>query len=553
MQSPYRFSPTRPRDYVLLALVAIGVALRLWQYLASTSLWVDEVFVTTSILDRPMRQLLTVPLAYGQVAPKGFLVMERLFSTALGPGDLVLRLFPMLCSLGGLVCFAFLVRMLLDGIGAPVALALFATAPPLVAYSTQVKQYSSDVAVAVLLLLLAADLSMPKISFRRSWIAGAIGAVAVWFSQPAVLVVGASVCSLALVGWLRRSQDGLRGLLVLAPASGLWSISTLLSLSVSLATLSAHTYNFMHQYWAGAFMPGPPWHLFEILRWPWRELNSLFGHGEMASLGYPFTRIFLLLAACGFWILWRRVGPRATLLFFPILATLFAAIVHQYPFADRLILFLVPVFLVAYAASVDWLYQKTVTRSRYLGWCVGLVLLAPALFPIAAAPPPYRIDDIKPVMAHLEQNWHPGDVVYVFHGALPAFGFYSQDYGFREDQYTLGGCHRGRNFLYREELDAFRGRPRVWVVITHAFPSYHERDDIFTYLDTIGVRRDYFAVLSRGDPGHPSAEAALYDLSDPIRLRNASAQSLPLVGSSSVEARFACGDAPPVIVPPRKY
>jgi len=552
MHSPDKSFPTRRQDYLLFVLVLIGVALRIWQYLANTSLWVDEVFVTTSILDRPMRQLLIVPLEYGQVAPKGFLLVEKLFSAAFGPSDLVLRLFPMLCSLAGLVCFAYLVRMLLDGVAAPVALALFATAPPLLGYSAQVKQYSSDLAIAVLLLWLAVGLGMRKASLNRSWIAGAIGAVAVWFSQPAVLVIGASVCSLVLIGLSQRSEDGMRDLLLLIPALALWSISALLSVAASLATMSAHTYNFMHQYWAGAFMPGPPWHLIEILRWPWRELNSLFGRGEMASLGYPFTRVFLLLTAFGFWVLWRRIGLCFTLFAFPILVTLFAAMVHQYPFADRLILFLVPIFFIAYAASVDWLYQRAASSSPYLGWSLCLVLLGPAAYAFAANPPPYRIDDIKPVMAHLEENRRPGDVVYVFHGALPAFGFYSRDFGFRENQYVLGGCHRGENLLYREELDAFRGRPRVWVVITHAFPSFHERDDIWAYLDAIGVRRDYFSVPSHDGPANPSAEVALYDLSDSVRLRSATAASVPMVGSSSVEARFACGDAPPVIVPPRK-
>jgi hypothetical protein len=553
MQFPDNNSDHRQRDAVLFGLVVIGASLRLWQYLANTSLWVDEIFLTTSILDRPMRQLLTTPLAYGQVAPKGFLLLEKLLSASLGPSDLVLRLFPLLCSLAGLIGFAFLVRLLLEGLAAPVALALFATAPPLVAYTSQVKQYSSDVAVAVLLLCLAADLAMRKVSLRRSLVAGALGAISVWFSVPAVLVVAALVSSLALVAWSGRSKAGARNSLALIPALAMWSISALAAVAVSLATMSAHTYEFMHQYWAEGFLPTPPWRAIE-LRWPWRELKALVGLGGPASLGYPFPRLYLLLIGLGFWLLWRRLGVRATLLLMPVAVTLSAAIIHQYPFADRLILFLVPILLIALAASVDWLYQRAASWSEYLGWFLCIVLVGPLLYPIAAYPPPYRIENMKPVMAYLEANWRAGDAVYVFHGALPAFGFYSADYGFRESDYVIGGCHRGENVRYREELDAFRGRPRVWVVLTHAIPSYHERDDIVSYLDAIGVRRDYFAAQSRAVGYLPlPAEVMLYDLSDPHRLESATATSIPLVGPTSQEARYSCGDAPPVVVPPRRY
>ena len=159
---------------------------------------------------------------------------------------------------------------------------------------------------------------------------------------------------------------------------------------------------------------------------------------------------------------YRLLGVRATLLLMPVVAALSAAVIRQYPFADRLILFLVPSFLVALAASIDWLYQRAVSWSRYLGWFLRLALVGPLVYPLPL--PPYRNEDMKPVMSHLQANWRAGDSVYVFHGADPAFRFYSADYGFRDPDYVLGRCHHGVNLGYRLELDAFRGRPRVWVL-----------------------------------------------------------------------------------------
>lgn len=555
---PMQFFPDnnsghKQRDTVLLGLVVIGASLRLWQYFANTSLWSDEIFVAANILDRSMRQLLTSPLAYGQAAPKGFLLSEKLLAASLGPSDPVLRLFPLLCSLAALVGFACVVRRLLDRLAAPVALALFATASPLVAYASQVKQYSSDVAIAVFLLWLAVDLAVKKASFRRAWVVGAIGAVCVWFSQPAVLMVVALGVSLALVAWRERSESGPRNLLVLAPSLGLWSISAIVAAVVSLASLTPQTRDYMHRYWAEGLLPAPPWRAIEV-RWPWRELKAFVGHGGPASLGFPFPRLYILLVGLGVLLLWRRLGVRVTLVLMPIVVTICAAIVRQYPFADRLILFLVPSLLMAIAASVSWLYRRAAARSEYLAGLLCIALVGAAVYPIASYPPPYRIEDMKPVMSHLEANWRAGDTVYVFHGATTAFSFYSADYGFRDSDYVSGGDHFCKSLRYRQDLDAFRGRPRVWVVLTHDGHPYHERDDILSYLDAIGVRRDYFAVQSRLVGWLPTAaEVMLYDLSDPHRLESATAASIPLIGPTSPAAGIDCGDGPPFIVPPRHY
>jgi len=90
------------------------------------------------------------------------------------------------------------------------------------------------------------------------------------------------------------------------------------------------------------------------------------------------------------------------------------------------------------------------------------------------------------------------------------------------------------------------------VVLTHALSHYRERDDILRYLDAIGVRRDAVAVPSRtvGWQFLP-AEAFLYDLSDPARLRSAMAPSFPLTGPSSQDERVGCGAGPQGMVPPR--
>src|ERR687898_3079500 len=77
---------------LLTLLVVLGVALRVWPYAANTSLFLDEILVASNITGLPLVDLVTKPLALDQVAPGGFLLMEKLSVLLLGPSELALRL-----------------------------------------------------------------------------------------------------------------------------------------------------------------------------------------------------------------------------------------------------------------------------------------------------------------------------------------------------------------------------------------------------------------------------------------------------------------------------
>lgn len=531
---------------LLIALVLMGAGLRLWQYLANTSLWLDELAVARNILDRSVWKLLTVPLAYDQTAPKGFLLFEKIAVSLFGQSDYVLRFLPLASSLIALVAFWRIVERLLDGLAGPVALALFATAPPFLTFGSQVKQYSSDVVVAILLLLLALDLRRPDVSLQRALWLGAAGALAVWFSQPAVLVILALSVVFIIFALNERRETGSRRLLVLSTTLGLWVISALSATLTALASMTAATREYMHRYWAAGF-PQVPMSLALKTLWPWDRLERLIGTGGSASLAYPAPALYLGLAVLGFAVLWHRNRSSAALLIAPICLTLAAAVARQYPFSDRLILFLVPSFFIAIGASAEQIREWLNRWSKVLGVVVLLLVVGPAVYPIAKTPPVYQLEDMKPVLSYMQARRRSGDLVYVYYGAAPHVTFYARAYGLHDDDYSVGGCTRGDTRHYFEELDMFRGRPRVWVLITHALPLYRERDDILRYLDTIGIRRDGFAMQSRL-PGLPGlripAEAFLYDLSDPVRLSRATSASSPVTGPSSANARSGCGEGP---------
>jgi uncharacterized membrane protein len=138
-----------------LVIIVFGLTLRTAQYLADRSLWMDEAMLALNIADRSFVELMQ-PLDYDQGAPVGFLLIQKLMIQALGNKDYVLRLFPLLAGLLSLYLIYRVADRYTSGVAVIPALALFAVSGPLVHYASEAKQYSSDVAICLLLLFVAA-------------------------------------------------------------------------------------------------------------------------------------------------------------------------------------------------------------------------------------------------------------------------------------------------------------------------------------------------------------------------------------------------------------
>jgi hypothetical protein len=502
-----------------MLLVMLGVGLRVWAYVGNRSFWLDEILLSRNIVALPLRSLLTEPLQLDQVAPRGFLLVEKLAVLAFGDSELVLRLFPFLCGITGLVLFRRVAERVLDGPAVPFAVGLFALGIPFIRYAAEVKQYGIDATVAVLVLLVALDLEERLASTRRLVLVGLIGAALGWISQASMLVMAGTGVALAL-RWLgaRDRQTG-RVLLISMPW---WALGAVLAGAAGLRSMTPSTRDFMHGFWAQGFYPFPV-RVGSGARWFMTQMASMFTDPSLLRYGLP--AVFLLVGLVGFGVLWRTRRDTAVLLLASIAVALAAAVAHQYPFRGRLLCYLLPGILLTISAGVEWIRRQLSRGHGSLGWAAMLGLAVPPVIAIVTTPPPYDIEHHRDILAYLERHRQPGGVLYVFPLSRVGALFYGPRFGLAPGAWTTAVCDRDDTRAYLRDVDRFRGVRRLWVISAGAVVLRPAREAVRDYLSTIGVRRDALAFpsLMFRDSG-----IELYDLSDSTRLRAATAASFPV-------------------------
>ncbi len=497
----------RLAQWTAWALLVAGIGVRMAQYLFNQVLTHDEAAIALNIITRSFGEL-TQPLDHHQAAPVGFLWTVKLCTLVLGESAQALRLVPLAASLAALGVFFVLVRRTLHWPGALVALGFFALSYRLIFYAVEFKQYSSDILVSCLLLLLA------ERCWRRQWrwrgLVGLAlaGAAATWFSLPAIFVLAGIGTSLFLQRW---KLGGARHAAQLLPVGAAW-----------LAGFAAHYLfalpadvndPYLQNFWTGAFLPFPPQGVSDLMTWRSAVL-ALFQHPVGAA--YPVLGLLLAIAGAA-WLL-RDRRTLAGMLLLTLLAAAGASMLHRYPFAGRLMLFAAPVLMLLIGAGAEALLHRE-HRGALVAGLVALVLLGQPLATTSASLTlrPRGKFDLRPLLTHLSRNQRPGDVVLTCGGTNTVLAFYARQFGLTDLHYVHVADEGQPNYdptTYPQVVEALAGRGRVWIV-ANLHPSsigvveHADRDQDWT-----GVLQRAAELGPQLDEQHTRTSALyLYDLS----------------------------------------
>jgi hypothetical protein len=428
---------------------------------------------------------------------------------------------------------------MLDRRTVPLATASFALGVPLVLYGSMVKPYSVDIALTILLTLMAGQLlARAEIRRREALACGLAGALSVWLSN-AALLAAAGIGMMGLILARSRGADQRRTLLVAVALP--WAVSALAAALVGLGATPDESRAYMKVAWRDdqAFMPFPPSTPAE-LAWPWRVLEGALGGS--GGLGWPLASLFAGLTVLGLWRLLRTRGATAPLLLGPPIIAFAASAFELYPISGRVSLFLTPGWLLGVAAGVGTVANLLAPVLPRAGLAVAGAALAAPIAALATRPPVYRLQEARPLLDWVSARRLPDDPIFVWYRAGPNVRWYGEHYGMPGSELIWGGCWLAEPRRFLRDLDQLRGHSRAWV-ITSGSGSGAARL-LMRYADSLGVRREQSRVEATL-PGYLPMEAVLYDFSLPDRLARFSAETFPIAHVPvSAQAIQACMSGP---------
>lgn len=371
-------------------IIGAGTAIRIWAYLQERSLWRDEAALANGIAQLSLPNFPASDLG-GQSAPLGFVVVAWALLKTAGPQEFVLRFIPLLSGILLMVVTSLAGNRVIRHAGARIfATAAISFSPPLIYYSQEFKQYSTDALLAILVTWLFFSRDEPRVRKILSWIMGIVAL----FSLTSLILIGFFAMMELAKGVASRFrgergsfQLGLRILTVTIIFGSVQLSYQLISLDSGRDSLSL--------YWeaAGGLPPQDSsdalglayWFITSFTKfltftfWSWGPAWSLSTSIFSTITGGFIFAVFLLLTIAVLFGLTRGLDECLLWLIAPIAGTLLLAILGLYPFHSRLVLFLIPNVILIFARGVSGLNETHRKLSKFVAVFYCLISIGTSL------------------------------------------------------------------------------------------------------------------------------------------------------------------------------
>ena len=316
---------------ILVLIFVIGILVRLFFYIKNSSLWLDEASLAINVVQGSYIDLLG-GLKLLQASPPAFTIISK-FLVNIFPienffiRDLILRFLPFISGVLSIFAFYSLLKIVFKNNQNAILTGLFFLAlnPAAVLYSVQYKQYSLELLVAIVLLIIFYKILLLN---QNKWYYSLIIALAPWFSYSSFFIIISGLFGLL---WSSRKKF----VTLIIP----FIFSCLVYYFISLKSVFKINYSGMDEYWSMAYS------FFEF-KHPTRILYRLGDLFTMSKYPTLVAGLICFIAEVKYVISKDHHFYEKILFVLPIILTLFASIFHKYPFCCRLILFLLPLLFI---------------------------------------------------------------------------------------------------------------------------------------------------------------------------------------------------------------
>ncbi len=445
---------------ILTSVIFFGIIAAIINFLHNRSLWFDESLLALNIVDKTYSELLQ-PLDYNQVAPIGFLFVEKFIAGWFDYNDWSLRIFPFLCYLGSIPLF-YLFNKKLHGSKeiSFIAVALFSINSSIVYYSFEVKQYSTDVFSAILLLFIGIKLIEDNIG-KRSLIAYTIiSMLVVFFSNVSIILLITNAILIFYTKIYLKKQ---------------WNHKTWIPIIIWLVSFVFYFSFFIYhhpskrtmlRYWTqkNAFLP---LNIFDskTYQFLFDKLTIIF---NSIIANNTFGWIYFTMFIIGLFVILKRKRI-LFILIFPLILHLILSGLKLYPFHTRLILYLIPLLLIVISFAIHYIFQKLQLRKMLYGYLVFTLLFINAYG--LASVIPFEREQVKQCMDYIKKDSKKCDNIYLYCSTIPVFKFYQNRFNYftKDIEIINGNWHRDDWSKHSQDIEKIKGDS--WLIFSEVYIS----------------------------------------------------------------------------------
>ena len=478
--------------YTSLAFIVIGISIRLYVFLYNRPLWDDELCLALNIINKSLTDLLTKPLDFNQGAPLGFLLLMKLLTNFLGSSEYSLRLLSLVFGLLALMAFYQLSKKLITPKAIQISLAFFALSYYLIYYSAEVKQYSTDVFITILLLYMGTVIYSKEDNIINYLLYAITGSLFIWLSYPAIFVLSAIAFSVAVKDIIDNSWKHLYIYLIIF---SIWAISFSLLYYISLRHLVSNEYliNFWNKYYVS--LP-----ILSLNNMKMILSNIFFAFGDPRLTTYrcinSIRAIYIIPLIMGCITLYSKDRYQITIFLATLGFVVLASYFKKYPLGSRLCLFLAPIIILLVGQGLENIRAYIWYKNKGLG---ALFLIFILIIPIARASsyiiwPSYGyIEDTRSVFSYVQKHYREGDKIYLYNDARYSYSYYKNRYPFPDKDIIIGtvmldiGFKKIPENVYND-MELIMKNKRVWVILTNMgdLSEKQEKMDLLNLMEKYG-------------------------------------------------------------------
>lgn len=440
--------------YIFLFLIILsGIAIRLKGFLSNPSFWHDECAMAWNIKSKSYWELFG-HLRFLQVTPPFLSVLTKFFTQILGYSEMVFRFIP--CSLGclSIIAFYFLSKKALNNsFLILLTIFLFSINPELIKFSIEFKPYESDVFFTIICILFFVTMDIKSFSIKKACFWGIILAFVPWFS-----IIGVFALIGGFLNLFKDFKSDLNKKIILV-------LPLFVSSLIYLKTFVFVNYTQTHmvQDWQNYFVTLNLAHFVFLMA---KSFKYLFFPVQNALF-------FFIFVFFGGIIFLKEKSLFFKISVYTFLAFIFASFCKLYPFGDRVILFLIPIYLLWMIKPLDYLALKN-KKLLVIGFLIFIFLFIPQyqwVYDFILSNTINKGEYPREMMKELASQIKEKDIILIPNSSDTEFAYYSMFYNFGNK------IIQERKYNSEQVLQSLTGGHYCWV-----YSSYGEFENIYDWI-----------------------------------------------------------------------